>query len=138
MQARLEKAMKTLSLLLLTMVCLGCGYSSPKAMAPQPGVMPVVAQLTPNTANSGDPQFMLTVNGNNFAANAVINWNGTQQVTTMMTGGQLVTTIPASAIANPGTVPVTVTNPGMPGAGGIYGNGGTASEASNTMNFTVN
>ena len=38
--------------------------------------------------------------------------------------------IPATAIATPGTVPVTVTKPGTPG-------GGTASETSNAVNFTV-
>jgi hypothetical protein len=130
--------MKTISVLLLTMVCLGCGYSSPKAMAPQPGVTPAVAQLVPNTANSGDPQFTLTVNGSNFGTNAVINWNGAKQNTTRMTAGQLTATIPATAIATPGMVPVTVTNPGTAGSGGIYGSGGTASETSNAMNFTVN
>ncbi len=130
--------MKTISVLLLTMVCLACGYSSPKAMAPQPGVTPAVAQLVPNTANSGAPQFTLTVNGSNFATNAVINWNGAKPTTTRMTAGQLTSTIPATAIATPGMVPVTVTNPGTAGSGGIYGSGGTASETSNTMNFTVN
>jgi len=100
--------------------------------------MPAVSQLVPNTANSGDPQFTLTVNGSNFATNAAINWNGTKQTTTRVTGSQLTATIPATAIATPGTVPVTVTNPGTPGSGGIYGSGGTASATSNTMNFTVN
>ncbi|HYM08655.1 MAG TPA: IPT/TIG domain-containing protein [Terriglobales bacterium] len=130
--------MKTIFVLLLTLVCLGCGYSAPKAPAPQPGVMPAVTQLVPNTANSGDPQFILTVNGSNFATDAVINWNGARQATTRMTGGQLTTTIPATAIATPGSVPVSVTNPGTPGSGGIYGSGGTASETSNAMTFTVN
>jgi hypothetical protein len=129
--------MKTISVLLLTMACLGCGYSAPKGTAPQPGVMPAVTQLVPNTANSGDPQFTLTVNGSNFAADAVINWNGAQQSTGRMTAGQLTATIPASAVAAPGSVPVTVTNPGKPG-GGIYGSGGTTSETSNAMTFTVN
>jgi len=46
-----------------------------------------------------------------------------------MTGNQLTTTIPASAIAAPGTVAVTVTNPGH-ASGGIYGAGGTASATS--------
>jgi IPT/TIG domain len=130
--------MKTIFVLLFTMVSLGCGYSAPKAAAPQPGVMPAVLQLVPNTANSGDPQFILTVNGSNFATDAVINWNGAKQATTRMTGSQLTATIPASAIATPGTVPVSVTNPGTPGSGGIYGGGGTASETSNAMNFAVN
>ena len=130
--------MKTITALLLTMVCLGCGYSAPKAMAPQPGVMPALAQLVPNTANSGDPQFTLTVNGSNFATNAVINWNGAKQTTMRVTGGQLMTTIPATAVASPATVSVTVTNPDTAGTGGIYGGGGTASETSNAMTFTVN
>jgi uncharacterized protein YdgA (DUF945 family) len=130
--------MKTITAWLLTMVCLGCGYSAPKAMAPQPGVMPALAQLVPNTANSGDPQFTLTVNGSNFATNAVINWNGAKQTTMRVTGGQLMTTIPATAVASPATVSVTVTNPGTAGTDGIYGGGGTASETSNAMTFTVN
>src|ERR1700719_2144077 len=99
--------MKTMSVLLLALVCLGCGYSAPKSMPAQPGVMPAVAQLVPNTANSGDPQFTLTVNGSNFATNAVINWNGAKQTTTRMTAGQLTATIPATAMATPGMVPVT-------------------------------
>lgn len=130
--------MKIVPLLLLTMVCLGCGYSTPQAMAPQPGVKPTIAALVPNTANSGDPQFTLTVNGSSFSGNAVINWNGVSQATSRMTTGQLTATIPATAIANPATVPVTVTNPGTPGSGGIYGNGGTAASTSNAMTFTVN
>jgi hypothetical protein len=130
--------MKTMSVLLLALVCLGCGYSAPKSMPAQPGVMPAIAQLVPNTANSGDPQFTLTVNGSNFATNAVINWNGAKQTTMRVTGSQLTTTIPASAVASPATVSVTVTNPGTAGSVGVYGGGGTASETSNAMPFTVN
>jgi hypothetical protein len=130
--------MKIISILLLALLCLSCGYSAPKAMAPQPGVMPALTQLVPNTANSGDPQFTLTVNGSNFATNAVINWNGTQQTTMRMTAGQLTATIPAAAVASPAMVSVTVTNPGTAGMGGIYAGGGTASETSNAMSFTVN
>jgi hypothetical protein len=46
--------------------------------------------------------------------------------------------IPATAIAIPGAVPVTVTNPATPGSGGIYGNGGTVASTSSAMMFTVN
>lgn len=129
--------MKTISVLLLTVLYLGCGYSSPKAAAPQPGVVPVVSQLVPNSAKSGDPGFTLTVNGSGFATDAFINWNGAKQTTTYMTGSQLTTAIPASAIAMPGTVAVNVTNPGHAG-GGIYGAGGTSAETSASMNFTIN
>jgi hypothetical protein len=91
----------------------------------------------PNTANSGDPGFTLTVNGNGFNQDAVISVNGQKQTTTFMTANQLTTTIPASAIATPGTLAVTVTNPGH-GAGGIYGTGGTASATSSPKDFTIN
>jgi hypothetical protein len=94
-------------------------------------------QLVPDTANSGNPGFTLTVNGNAFNQDAVINLNGEKQTTTFMTANQLTTTIPASAIATPGTLAVTVTNPGH-AAGGIYGAGGTASATSNPKNFAIN
>jgi hypothetical protein len=123
--------------LMLTLLCLGCGYKSPMAASQQPGAVPAVMELVPNTANSGDPGFTLTVNGNAFNQDAVINVNGKRQTTTFMTANQLTTTIPASAIATPGTLAVTVTNPGHAG-GGIYGAGGTASETSNPKNFTIN
>jgi len=130
--------MKMISVLVLTLLCLGCGgYSSPKAAPPQAGAVPVITQLVPNTANAGDPGFTLTVNGNTFNSDAVINWNGSKQTTTHMTGSQLTATVPASAIAAAGTIAVTVTNPGH-ASGGIYGAGGTASATSTPMNFTVN
>jgi len=129
--------MKTISVLVLTLLCSGCGYKAPMAASQQPGVVPVIMQLSPNTANSGDPGFTLTVNGSTFNQDAVINWNGSHQTTTYVTGSQLTTAIPASAIATPGTVAVTVTNPGH-AAGGIYGAGGTASETSSPMTFAIN
>jgi hypothetical protein len=94
-------------------------------------------ELSPPNAQSGGAGFMLTVNGNTFNSDATINWNGSKQGTTYVTGNQLMTAIPMSAIATPGTVPVTVTNPGHAG-GGIYGPGGTASATSTPVNFTIN
>jgi hypothetical protein len=130
--------MKMISVLLLTLLWLGCGgYSAPSASMPTAGVVPVIMQLVPNTAKAGDPGFMLTVNGSSFNSDATINWSGSKQSTTYVTGKQLTTTIPMSAIATSGTVAVTVTNPGH-AAGGIYGAGGTASATSTPMNFTVN
>jgi hypothetical protein len=123
--------------LILTLLCLGCGYKSPMSASQQSGTAPVVMQLVPNTANSGDPGFTLTVNGNSFNQDAVINVNGQKQTTTFMTANQLTTMIPASAIATPGTLAVTVTNPGH-AAGGIYGAGGTTSAMSSPRDFTIN
>jgi hypothetical protein len=133
--------MRTLAIVLLAGLIAGtlaCGYSSKAAAPPQPGAMPAISQLAPPSMTSGGPAFTLTVNGSNFAAKATVNWNGTAQTnTTFVSANQLMVTIPASAIATPGTVKVSVTNPGTPGMG-QYGGGGTLPETSTTMDFTVN
>lgn len=130
--------MKTFCVLWLLILCAGCGYNSPRTMAPQPGVVPVVMQLSPSSAKAGGPGFTLTVNGSSFASNAVVNWNGTQEPTMFISPNQLTAAIPSAAIANAGTVLVSVTNPGRPGTGGAYGGGGTMSETSGTLMFSVN
>ena len=80
---------------------------------PKAGFVPTIAAIVPNTANHGDPSFMLTVNGTTFNANAVVNWNGVAQSGTAHPAmNQLTVAIPASAITTAGNVSVTVTNPG--------------------------
>jgi hypothetical protein len=131
--------MKLICVLSLVAMSLGCGYSKPMAAAPTPGVVPTITQLMPNAVASGGPGFTLTVNGNGFGTTAVVNMGGTQQNTTYVTANQLAAMVPASAIATPGTVMVTVTNPatGTMG-GGIYGgSGGTTAETSNSMTLTI-
>ena len=112
---------------------LGCGYSK-KTTPPAPGAMPTIAQLSPASASAGGPTFQLEVDGTNFATAAVINFNGVAQTTTWVSATKVEAMIPASAIMNAGTVPITVTNPGTPG--GIYG-GGTLPETSAPMSFTI-
>jgi hypothetical protein len=132
--------MKTVSVLFLAILCFGCGgYSAPKQPAPQPAIVPVVAEIIPNSANTGAPSFTLTVNGSQFNNNAVVNWNGAQRTTTHVTAQQLTAAIAAADIASAGMVEVSVTNPGSSTPGGPYGGGGTTpSKTSNVMNFTVN
>src|ERR1700730_18560605 len=131
--------MKTVSVLLLTLLLSACGgYSSPSMAAPQAGIVPAIAAIVPNTANHGDPGFMLTVNGSSFNANAVVNWKGTAQTTSHPATNQLTVAIPASAVATAGTVAVTVTNPGSSTPGGPYGGGSsTMSETSSSVLFTI-
>jgi hypothetical protein len=100
--------MKITSVLWLTILCIGCGYSSPKKTAPQPGVVPKLRQLSPDNAKAGGLGFTLTVNASSFGTNAVVNWNGTGAATTFVTSNQLAAAIPATAIATPATVPVSV------------------------------
>jgi hypothetical protein len=121
----------------LTAATLGCGYSSKPTTPATAGTMPTISQLAPNNMNHGGAAFVLTVNGSSFSASAVVNFNGAAQKTTYVSGNQLMTTIPASAIADAGTVPVTVTNPATAGSG-AYGSGGTLAETSSPTNFTIN
>ncbi|MGC1449106.1 MAG: IPT/TIG domain-containing protein [Candidatus Sulfotelmatobacter sp.] len=125
--------------LLLTLIAftLACGYSS-KSTPPVAGSVPTIAQLAPPNATHGGAAFTLTVNGTNFGAQAVVNWNGVAQAssTTYVSGSQLTLAVPASAITAAATVSVTVTNPGTPGTG-MYG-GGTLPETSAAMSFAVN
>ena len=134
--------MKTLSTVLLaalTAFTLACGYSSKATMAAQPGSMPAISALAPNSMTSRGAAFVLTVNGSNFSSNGTINWNGMAQTTTFVSANQLTATIAASDIATPATVTVTVTNPATSGmAMGMNGSGGTLAETSSAMNFTVN
>ena len=134
MTTRSTYTLKTASIAVLTALTLACGYSS-KSMSAVAGMMPAISQLNPNTATAGGADFTLTVNGSNFGAKAVVNWNGVAQATTFITASQLTIAVPASMIANSGMVQVTVTNPGT--SGGIYG-GGTLPETSGSMMFTIN
>jgi len=122
-------------LVMLLALGVACGYSSKATTPPVAGNMPAIETLAPSSATHGGSSFTLTVNGNNFNSNAVVNWNNAAQTTTYVTGGQLTAAIPASAIDSPGTVSVTVTNPGT--SGGPYG-GGTSPETSKAVTFTIN
>ena len=119
----------------LTALTLACGYSA-KATPPVAGTVPAVASLNPSSTSAGSPAFTLTVNGSNFNSNAVVNWNGVAQTTTIVSANQVTIAVPAAAVATAGTVAVTVTNPGTAGTG-PYGGGGTMAETSNSMSFTV-
>ncbi len=129
---------KTTLLVTLIALTVACGYSS-KTTPPVAGTMPTIAALSPSSAAAGGAAFVLTVNGTNFGAKAVVNWNGVAQTanTTYVSGSQLTVAVPAAAIATAGTITVTVTNPGTPGTG-MYGSGGTLPETSSPMDFTVN
>ena len=126
--------MKLLLVFMLCAVGIGCGYGSHSTTPPTPAAMPTITQLNPPGVIANSGQFTLEVDGSAFAANAVINFNGVKQTTSWVTSGKLTATIPNSAIASAGTVPVTVTNQAT--TGGLYG-GGTTAVTSQPMNFNI-
>jgi hypothetical protein len=117
------------SVISLIAIGMGCGYSKPAMSA---AAMPAISQLSPSSVAAGGAQFQMEVDGTNFASNAVVNFNGTVETTTFVSASKLETMIPAAAIMNSGSVPVTVTNPGT---SGIYG---TAPTTSMVRDFSIN
>jgi hypothetical protein len=95
----------------------GGGTSAPIAFAIDP-VAPVLAitSLEPPGVVAGHPAFDLVVTGTGFAQGATVQWNGANRVTTFVSTTQVKAAIAAVDVANPVSVPVTVTNP-APAAG---------------------
>ena len=128
-----RKAAQGILLSSLFALTAACGYSH-NYTQPTPGTMPAISLLNP-ASGTADNAVALEVDGTNFGSNAVINFNGAAITTTYVSTTKLTATVPATAVMNTGAVPVTVTNPGT--KGGQYG-GGTQSETSTAVNFTVN
>jgi hypothetical protein len=85
---------------------------------------PVVSSLTPVSAVEGTAGLTLTVNGSNFAQNAVVQANGSGLSTTFVSSTQLQASLPASALAEEGSFAVDVVNP-------------TSDRTSSTLAFAV-
>jgi hypothetical protein len=93
------------------------------ALTPNP--VPVLTELLPPVAVAGDPGFALFTNGVNFAAEAVVRWNGSDLSTTFVNSTHLIASLPAPLLVTAGTAAVTVFNP-PPGGG-----------TSNALTFTI-
>jgi hypothetical protein len=77
---------------------------------------PTVTSLSQTSAAAGGAAFTLTVNGTNFTPGSVVQWNGTNQITTYVSPTQLTVQITSPDIAAPGSATVSVLN-GAPGGG---------------------
>jgi len=115
--------MKLVSVLLLTVASLGCGYGSMHNYNTTTGTSVQMSEIVPNVTNSGAAGFMLTVNGSGFSSNSVVYWNSMALSTNFVSGNQLIASVPASEVAMPAMVQVYVNSNGM---------------ASNMMQFAVN
>lgn len=124
----MTNASKTLILIMLLAFGFGCGYSKPKSATP------MIATLNPAAMTAGSGQFQLEVDGSNFVNGAWVNFNGVTETTTFVSSSKVTATIPAAAIMNSGSVPVTVTNPAS--SNGTYGMSSAAT--SGAASFTIN
>jgi YVTN family beta-propeller protein len=78
--------------------------------------VPVLGSISPTSAVAGTGGFTLTLNGSNFVAGTIVDWNGMPLVTTFVSATQVTAAVPASDDASGGTISVTVLNP-APGGG---------------------
>jgi uncharacterized protein (TIGR03437 family) len=77
------------------------------------GSAPGLTSLSPSTAVAGAGALTLTVNGSGFVSGSVVQWNGTNLTTTLVSATQLTALVPASDIASVAIAQVTVTNAGV-------------------------
>jgi hypothetical protein len=75
---------------------------------------PAIASLDPPFAMAGSGAVTLAVTGTGFISGSIVRWNGSDRATTFVGATRLTAAIPASDLAAPRTVMVTVYNP--PGA----------------------
>ena len=77
---------------------------------------PAITRLCPTAMPIGSPSSTLTVQGANFTASSVVDWNGSPLSTTYVSATQLTAVVPAAPLTAHGTVSVTVATP-APGGG---------------------
>ncbi len=87
--------------------------------------VPAITALSPTSAPSGSANLTLALTGQRFVSGATVQFGATTLAATVASETQLSAVIPATALTQTGTVPVTVTNP-APGGG-----------ASNSLPFTI-
>src|SRR5215475_1915500 len=101
--------MKLPLVLLLSIALVGCGgYGSKSSTPPMAGTVPTIANLNPPNVIANSGQFSLVVTGTKFNSNAVVNFNGAPMATAFTSSTSVTATVPNTAIATAGNVPVTV------------------------------
>ncbi len=96
--------------LLLAFSIAGCGYGSG---AMNGAAAPTITQLMPGSVMHGSPNFSMTVNGSNFAANAVVYFNGNVLQTGYSSTSQVTAQVPSADVAASAMVNVYVRSNGQ-------------------------
>jgi predicted outer membrane repeat protein len=82
---------------------------------PAPPAGLTISGLSPGLVLAGGDSFTLTITGSGFSESSVIRLDGTDQETTFVSATQLTTQIDAAAIADTGSIAVTVYDPNSGG-----------------------
>src|SRR5580700_2467324 len=120
-----EVAMRYVSLVLASLLTIGCGNGVKSSGDPFKAVVfspPAITTLTPNSVPVNSVPFSMTINGSNFGTDATVFWQGTAQSTLFITQNQLLVRVTATDLMFTGAVPVYVR---------------TSGQNSNTVDFEV-
>ncbi len=71
-----------------------------------------LTSLSPAYTSAAGSQFTLTVNGSNFTSGSTVYWGSTALTTTLVSSTKVTATVPATDIASPGIVSITVQTQG--------------------------
>jgi len=88
----------------------GGGTSAGAAFTVGPRPAPTIASIAPTLRDAGSAAFTLTVNGTNFVAGSVVQFNNEDRQTTFVSAQQLTTAILASDLQTAGSYSITVVN----------------------------
>ncbi len=102
-----------ISLKVLVIVVLGTSASVARIAPPNP--VPFIGALSPVSVAPGSADLVLTVNGDNFVAASVVDWDSTALATTYVSATQLTAVVPAALTASSGTGWITVSSAGSSG-----------------------
>ena len=111
--SRVTRPRRSTILLILLGAC-GGGWTDPGPPV-ESNPIPAIASLAPTPVQT-QSAFTLTVTGTGFTTSSVVRWNGADRSTTFVSPTSLTAAIPASDVATPSTVSITVANP-APGGG---------------------
>jgi hypothetical protein len=116
--------MRSASLLLIVALTAGCGASGhdSKATFGNSFNPPALTTLDPNTVPVNSTPFVMTLNGANFGADAIVFWNRVPHTARVLSRTQLQVSITNDDLTTFGLVPVYVQTAGM---------------TSNTVTFSV-
>jgi outer membrane protein assembly factor BamB len=93
---------------LLGLVAAGCGGGNSSSPTPPPSLSVILTTLAPNTAVAGSADLIVTASGSGYTTSSVLKWNGAALTTNFVSATSLTATIPASDLATPGSISVTV------------------------------
>ncbi len=81
--------------------------SVPFAVAP-----PSIVTINPSNASAGSNGFTLTITGSGYTPTTQVQWNGTLLPVVFLATSQVTASIPPNLLTTPGTVQISVLNPG--------------------------